>query len=150
VREWRNGRRAGFRIRWATVRVQIPPLAPTWASSRLVPNSVDAPTCRSHATHYGTQLDNTCTTRSGFWGSFVTRCTAKSWGPPIPGLITKLLEVTVVLSPGFKTIEPMVRSGGQQPARTSRYGSRLKRKTAPPTLVTLMSNDLFVPKRTSP
>ena len=150
MREWRNGRRAGFRIRWATVRVQIPPLAPTWASSRLVPNSVDARTCRSHATHYGTQLDNTCTTRSGFRGSFVTRCTAKSWGPPIPGLITKLLEVTVVLSPGFKTIEPMVRSGGQQPARTSRYGSRLKRKTAPPTLVTLMSNDLFVPKRTSP
>ena len=30
VREWRNGRRAGFRIRWATVRVQIPPLAPTY------------------------------------------------------------------------------------------------------------------------
>src|SRR5659263_163540 len=27
-REWRNGRRAGFRIRWATVRVQVPPLAP--------------------------------------------------------------------------------------------------------------------------
>ena len=56
---------------------------------------------------YGIQLESTCTTRSGFTGSLVFKCTVKSCGPSMPECIMNTLELTVVLSPGLIAIEPM-------------------------------------------
>jgi hypothetical protein len=76
---------------------------------------------RSRKTYHcqGPQSDNTVTIRSGFCGSFVLRWTAKLCGPSMPSCIINGLDSTTVLSPGLRTIEPMVSGGGQQPSTTS-------------------------------
>jgi hypothetical protein len=45
----------------------------------------------------------------------------------MPACIMKAEDFTLVLSPGLRTIEPMVKLGGQQPSKTSTYGVSLKR-----------------------
>jgi hypothetical protein len=45
----------------------------------------------------------------------------------MPACIINAEDLTMVLSPGLRTIEPMVRLGGQQPSKTSMYGISLKR-----------------------
>ncbi len=69
---------------------------------------VSCATVLIHCLFYGIQLDSTFTTRSGLFGSFVFRWTAKSCGPCMPSCIMNTLDSTVVLSPGLRTIEPMV------------------------------------------
>lgn len=45
----------------------------------------------------------------------------------MPACMEKTVDLILVLSPGLRTIEPMVKLGGQQPSRTSTYGDSLKR-----------------------
>lgn len=80
----------------------------------------------------------------------VFRCTAKSCGPSIPSCIMNTLDSMIVLSPGLRTIEPMVRRGGQHPSNTSIYGSSLNRSVPSPVLVTLMAKVKLVLNFTSP
>jgi hypothetical protein len=56
----------------------------------------------------------------------------------MPGCIVKMLDWTIVLPPGLRAIEPMVKSGGQHPSTISMYGCSLKRKMPSPLLVTLI------------
>ena len=76
---------------------------------------------RSRKTYHchGPQSDSTVTIRSGFCGSLVLRWTAKLCGPSMPSCIMNSLDSTTVLSPGLRTIEPMVSGGGQHPSTTS-------------------------------
>jgi len=99
---------------------------------------------------YGIQLESTFTTLSGWAGSLVMRCTPKLCGPSIPSCIMKTLDSTIVLSPGLRTIEPMVNSGGQHPSNTWIYGFSLKRNKPSPVLVTLIAKVLLTPNFTSP
>src|SRR4030067_3370897 len=56
----------------------------------------------------------------------------------------------LVLSPGPRTIEPMVGVGGQQPSNTSIYGSSLSRRVLSPTLVNSKDTLIGTPSFTSP
>jgi anti-anti-sigma regulatory factor len=85
--------------------------------ARLVPRE-DGYRKRQPFAPYGTQLERTTSSRSAAFGSLVGRCTRKSCGPPISPCIMNSRE-SVVLSPGWRTIEPMVGVGGQHPSFTS-------------------------------
>jgi hypothetical protein len=83
----------------------------------------------------GIQFDNTVRVRSGCIGSLVGRRTRKLWKPPIAPCIMNCIE-RLVLSPGWRAIEPMVGVGGQQPSTTSIYGCfENRRGWSPPGLL---------------
>jgi hypothetical protein len=67
---------------------------------------------------YSTQSDSTARVRLPQLGSLLGMYTRKSCGPPIPSCIVKDI-CRVVLSPGFRAIEPMAGLGGQHPSSTS-------------------------------
>lgn len=82
---------------------------------------------------YCTQFDRITISRLGIVGSFEFKCNRKSWNPSIPACMVKA-TVTVVDSPGLRTIEPMVGVGGQHPSFSSTNGSSTNRSVASPEL----------------
>ena len=104
---------------------------------------------RARSADYSIQLDSTVSPRSGWSGSLVMTCTRKLCRPPMSPCIMNCIE-TRVLSPGWRTIEPMVGMGGQHPSTTSMYGASASCSGWSPTLVSTKEASTVRPSWMSP